>query len=261
MFSLVAVSAELAEQLVAIDEDGEDAVHQARVRVRRLRSVLRVYRAAFESHAALGMRLRLEALGDRLGAVRDLEVKADTLEDLLEADDEPELVDAVSAEAAATRSAHEEALGSLLRYLHGPVVRALLADLQMFAAAPPLSAKGRKDPARVTTRGLAKAVEKVHRLRGDSLEERHATRKAARKVRYAADAVADELGRSAVRLAAAAKAVQDALGDNRDDLLLAHELREQGHIGLAMRCERRAADALDGIAGKLAAIAFEGADA
>ncbi|MEY9854382.1 CHAD domain-containing protein [Leifsonia sp. EB41] len=260
MFSLVAVSAELAEQLVAIDEDGEDAVHQARIRVRRLRSVLRVYRAAFESHAALGMRLRLEALGDRLGAVRDLEVKATTLEDLLEADDEPELVDAVSAQAAETRAAHGEALAALLRFLHGPKVRALLADLQMFAAEPPLSAKGRKDPSRVTERGLEKSVAKVHLPRGDSLEERHATRKAARKVRYAAEAVADELGRSAVRLAAAAKAVQDALGDNRDDLLLAHELREQGHVGLAMRCERRAADALDGIDGKLAAIVFEGAD-
>jgi CHAD domain-containing protein len=99
-------------------------------------------------------------------------------------------------------------------------------------------------------------VAKVHRERGDSLEERHATRKAARKVRYAADAVADDLGREAVRLSSSAKAVQDALGDNRDDLLLAHELREHGHVGLAMRCERHAAESLDGLDAKLAAIAF-----
>lgn len=260
MFSLVAVSAELAEQLVAIETDGEDAVHQARIRVRRLRSILRVYRSAFETDAALGMRTRLKTLGDRLGTVRDLEVKAATLEDLLEVDDPPEVVDAVTAAAAETRAEHEAALASLLRYLHGATERALLADLQMFAAEPPLSRKGRQHPGRVTTRSLAKAVAKVHRLRGDSLEERHATRKAARKVRYAADAVADDLGREAVRLSSAAKAVQDALGDNRDDLLLAHELREVGHIGLAMRCERRAAEALDGLDRKLAAIAFEGAD-
>ena len=261
MFSLVAVSAELAEQLVAIETDGEDAVHQARIRVRRLRSILRVYRAAFAADTALDMRTRLKTLGDRLGTVRDLEVKAATLEDLLEADDPPEVVDAVTSEAEATRAEHAAALESLLTYLHGSTVRALLADLQMFAAEPPLSRKGREHPARVTTRGLQKAVERVHRERGDSLEERHATRKAARKVRYAADAAADDLGREAVRLSSAAKAVQDALGDNRDDLLLAHELRERGHIGLAMRCERRAAEALDGLDGKLAAIAFEGANA
>ena len=254
MFSLVAVSAELAEQLVAIENDGEDAVHQARTRVRRLRSILQVYRAAFDRDAEVRLRSRLKALGDRLGAVRDLEVKADSLENLLEADDEIAVVDVVSAEVAETRAAHARELASLIRHLNGRTVRVLLADLQMFAAAPPLSAKGRTRPDRVTSRGLEKAVRKVHLPRGDSLEDRHATRKAARKVRYAAEAVVDELGRPAVRLAAAAKAAQDALGDNRDDLLLAHQLREHGHIGLAMRCERRAAEALDGLDGKLAAI-------
>lgn len=254
MFSLVAVSAELAEQLVAIESDGEDAVHQARIRVRRLRSILQVYRAAFDRDAEVRLRSRLKALGDRLGAVRDLEVKADALEDLLEADDEIEVVDVVSAEVAETRASHERELASLIRYLRGRTVRVLLADLQLFAAEPPLSVKGRTRPQRVTGRGLEKVVRKVHLPRGDSLEDRHATRKAARKVRYAAEAVADDLGRPAVRLAAAAKVAQDALGDNRDDLLLAHQLRERGHIGLAMRCERRAANALVGLDEKLAAI-------
>ncbi|MBO1740514.1 CHAD domain-containing protein [Leifsonia sp. TF02-11] len=254
MFSLVAVSAELAEQLVAIESDGEDAVHQARIRVRRLRSVLQVYRAAFDRDAEVRLRSRLKSLGDRLGAVRDLEVKADALEDLLEADDEIAVVDVVSAEVAETRAAHERELASLIQHLRGRTVRVLLADLQMFAAEPPLSAKGRSGSDRVRSRGLQKAIRKVHLPRGDSLEDRHETRKAARKVRYAAEAVADELGRPAVRLAAAAKAAQDALGDNRDDLLLAHQLREHGHIGLARRCERRAAEALDGLDEKLAAI-------
>lgn len=254
MFSLVAVSAELAEQLVAIENDGEDAVHQARIRVRRLRSILRVYRSAFDPDAVALLRERLSSLGDRLGAVRDLEVKADALEDLLEADDPVEVIDVVSAEISITREAHRNALASLLRYLRGAVVRALLADLQMFAAAPPLSAKGRKHPGRLIETSLEAAVTKVHREHGESLEDRHAIRKAARQVRYAADAVADQLDRPVAHLATAAKAVQDALGDNRDGLLLAHQLRDHGQIGLAMRCERRAAEALDGLDGKLAAI-------
>lgn len=254
MFSLVAVSAELAEQLVAIDNDGEDAVHQARTRVRRLRSILRVYRKAFDREQSDRLRSRLTSLGDRLGSVRDLEVRALALEDLLEADDEVELVDAVSAEAAQTWAAHADALASLLRYLHGRSVAHLLADLQLFAADPPLSTDGRDHPARVTRRALTTAVEKVHRPRPDTLEGRHETRKAARKVRYAAEAVADDLGRDAVRLAAAAEAVQDALGADRDGLLLARHLRERGLVGLAMRCERRAALALEGIDEKLAIV-------
>jgi CHAD domain-containing protein len=256
MFSLVVVSAELAEHLVAIENEGDDAVHQARTRVRRLRSVLRVYRTAFDREDADRLRARLSSLGARLGTVRDLEVKATALEDLLEADDEPGLVDAVSAEVASIWSAHADAQASLLRYLHGRPLARLLADLQLFAADPPLSTDGRAHPGRITTRALSKAVEKVHATRPDTLEGRHATRKAARKVRYAAEAVADDLGRDAVRLAAAAAAVQDALGDDRDSALLALHLRERGFIGLAMRCERHATEALDGLDRKLAAVAL-----
>jgi hypothetical protein len=64
MYSLVAVSAELAEQLVAIELGGDDSVHQSRTRVRRLRSILGVYRKAFDPEPNQLMRGRLSHLSD-----------------------------------------------------------------------------------------------------------------------------------------------------------------------------------------------------
>ena len=254
MFSLVAVSAELAEQLVAIESGGEDAVHQARTRVRRLRSVLSVYRKAFDAEETGRLRARLKALGTRLGEVRDREVRAGALDGLLRADDDPALIDGVETLAAGARADHEGELSTLLEHLRGRSHRRLLADLQAFVADPPLTSNGRKHPRKITRHGLAKAVQRVHAARGDTLDERHATRKAARRLRYAAEAVTDDLGRDAVRLAAAAEAVQDALGAHRDDTLLAAFLREHGLDAAAVRCERRAREALDGLDDKLAAI-------
>src|SRR6478752_9532132 len=114
MFFLVAVSAELAEQLAAIETAGEDAVHQARTRVRRLRSVLAVYKKAFEPQEARRLRERLKTLGDRLGAVRDREVRANALDDLLRTDDDPALIDGVERLAAEVRADHDRELAALL---------------------------------------------------------------------------------------------------------------------------------------------------
>ncbi|MFF2051496.1 CHAD domain-containing protein [Leifsonia sp. NPDC058194] len=256
MFSLVAVSAELAEQLVAIESGGEDAVHQARTRVRRLRSILGVYKRAFEPEETRRLRARLQALGARLGEVRDREVRASALDGVLLADDDPALIDGVEALAAEARAEHARELVALLEHLRGRAHRRLLADLQVFVADPPLTRAGRSHPRRITTHGLAKAVDRVRAPRSDSLEDRHTTRKAARRLRYAAEAVADDLGRDAVRLAAAAEAVQDALGTHRDAVLLAVYLRERGLGEAAIRCEDRAQDAVEGLEAKLAAIDF-----
>ncbi|TDQ03488.1 MULTISPECIES: CHAD domain-containing protein [unclassified Leifsonia] len=266
MYALVGVSAELAEQLVAIETGGEDAVHQARTRVRRLRSILSVYRSAFDREQQRAMRARLKRLGERLGRVRDAEVRARDLDGLLGAESTPELVDAVEALAAEAGAEHDRALEGLLEHLHGRAHRTLLADLQAFAADPPLAKPGRKHPRRVVRKGLAKAARRVRKRSGQTLEQRHETRKAARRLRYAAEAVVDDLGREAVRIAAAAEAVQDALGDHRDLVLLARHLRDKadeqqlsasavaGIALLAAECDVRAEELLAGLDDKLAAI-------
>jgi len=92
-----------------------------------------------------------------------------------------------------------------------------------------------------------------------TLEDRHEVRKAARRLRYAAEAAdADrgvDLGDRGTELAAvasAAEAVQDALGDNRDLILLAAHLRDgasetprsaSAAAGIARLAAQREADA------------------
>ena len=260
MYALVGLSAELAEQLVAIETGGDDAVHQARTRVRRVRSILSVYRRAFDREEDRRLRARLKTLGHRLGSVRDLEVRAADLAELAEAQDESRAAEAVAAQAAQAREQHDRALDNLLRLLRSRGHRELLADLQRFAAAPPLSDAGRQHPGKVARKGLKKAVRRVERSEGDTLEQRHMTRKAARRLRYAAEAVGDDLGDRAVRLASAAEMVQDALGDHRDGVLLARHLREGAPDGtldaVAASVEERARAALDGLDEALAAIAW-----
>ncbi|WP_431220975.1 CHAD domain-containing protein [Leifsonia xyli] len=253
MYALVRVSAELAVQLVAIETGGEDAVHQARTRVRRLRSILAVYRPAFDRDAAAAMRARLRRLGHRLGDVRDLEVRARDLGGLALEAGEGEagggpVAEAVGALAAQAAERHDRALDALLRTLRSRGNRELLADLQQFAAAPPLSEAGAAHPAKVARKRLKKAVRKVVRSEGEALEQRHEARKAARRLRYAAEAVEDDLGNRALRLATAAETLQDTLGDHRDLVLLARHLRDNDPGGvldeLAASCEARAQERL-----------------
>ena len=284
MYTLVGVSAELAEQLVAIEANGEDAVHQARTRVRRLRGILSVYTKAFDREADRRMRARLKRLGTRLGEVRDLEVRIEALEGAIafvtnvpsdgsqghirdeSVDVDAGVVDAVASLAAQARERYDRASDDLLRLLRSRGHRELMADLQRFAADPPLAGAGRSHPHRVTWTGLKKAAKRVRRSVGTTLEERHETRKAARRLRYAAEAVIDDLGREAIRIAAAAEAVHHALGDHRDFVLLARHLREtasdaeitagvaRGLIGLAEEYEGRAEEQLAGLDEKLGAI-------
>jgi len=260
MYALVGIAAELAEQLVAIETGGEDAVHQARTRVRRVRSILSVYHSAFDRDAERRMRARLKGLGHRLGDVRDREVRARDLAALAEEQTRPEAATTVGALAARAAEQHERASDDLLRLLRSRGHRELLADLQQFVAAPPLSEAGADDPLKVAKKGLKKAIRRVQRTEGVTLEQRHGTRKAARRLRYAADAVTEDFGHRAERVASAAETVQDALGDHRDLLLLARHLREAAPDGaldaLAAECERRAEEALAGVDDALASIVW-----
>ena len=213
------------------------------------------------------MRDRLRELGSALGETRDLEVRADDLENLLAAQTAPDVVDAVLGFSQDARDAYDASLASLLGHLRSRAHRTLLADLQLFAAQPPLRGRGRKHPERVATAGLAKARRRVSHASGDTLEQLHELRKAARRLRYAAEAMSDTFGRKAVRTAATAEAVQDALGDHRDLVLLGRHLRARasetelsasataGVARLAADCDTEAAVRLEHLPALVAAVA------
>src|SRR3954462_15421217 len=76
---------EVQETTPAALADEPDGVHQHRVRVRRLRSVLAGFRDVLDAPAVEGVRLRYREWGGELGVVRDIEVRGDVAEEELAA--------------------------------------------------------------------------------------------------------------------------------------------------------------------------------
>ncbi|MFE6967393.1 CHAD domain-containing protein [Agromyces sp. NPDC057679] len=171
-----------------VRRNADEAVHRARTLTRRLRAFLPLVPGRDAEKAARG----LERYGDVLGAVRDLEVRQRLLQRLLaefgddgRSDAAPRrLVKAVKRER---RRAHRD----VVDYLDGPRYRKLVVRLEAVCGA---------------VDGL------------DEWEVRHEIRKHARALRYLAEALGDE------QAAAVGAALQDAVGDQRDHLLLARWL-------------------------------------
>lgn len=203
-------------RLVLRDED--DSVHQMRVTVRRLRSVLATYRPLLDAERTEQLRAELKWLGALLGDVRDAEVLRKRLRPWAASHGPgPTGVDALRA-ALAERQAQGRA--RLLPELDGDRYRALIAAL---AGGPPWSGgiprkKALRKRLRRNWRRLAAAADTAAHT--DDAEERrrqlHEVRKKAKRVRYAAESLGAVFGTDAERLADAARSVQSTLGDLND---------------------------------------------
>lgn len=207
-----------------------EALHDVRVAVRRLRSILRATDRAFAG--AAGLEARLQELGQSLSAARDREVLSAGLRRYA-ATSVPGVLDPASDAAArelrGARSAAVEALAST-------TFTALVGDLRAFAEDPP--PRGEKVTADdILRRDLRRVRRRVNRADEDGIgaEERetrlHDVRKAAKRLRY--DLTAFPAGDHAAELRAAAERIQDALGDRRDAYALAElfEGEERGASG------------------------------
>jgi CHAD domain-containing protein len=209
--------------------DGDTAVHQMRVGVRRLRTDLRTFRPLLDPSWANGLRAELAWLADALGAARDAEVLRAHLRRTAAADPLAALDDAALARLDADLAArHEEALNSLDKALRGERYQVLLDHLVAAAAAPRLLASRAGAPAReILPRLVAKpwrqlaygsdgvsGAGELDPLAPD--EEWHEVRIRAKRARYATEAVADVLGGTAAELAKAVADVQGLLGDHQD---------------------------------------------
>jgi len=208
------------DELLAAHADG--AVHDTRVAVRRVRSALRTF-----SRLAPGPRRQqvddgLRAWGRLLGGVRDLEV----LRALLDEVAEPALRQALAADLdRRTGEAWAAVHAALLSEEH----RTLLDELDTLVLTPP---RRRVHPRRRARRAAEKAAERL--AAADDEDTLHRARKAAKRARYAAEAVGlDGSGH---------EAVQDALGDHRDAVSAAAFLRD---CGLPAAATARARAALE----------------
>ena len=204
---------------VRVGEDPE-AVHQARVATRRLRSTLRTFSSLLEPDWTDRLRDELKWLADLLGAVRDTDVLLGRFQEHLAA------LPAADAKLGSRLLAglveqRDAARTRLLAGMDEPRYATLLDDLVAAAAAPALLPGADRPAAEVMPPLVAKPwkrLRKAVKQAGDdpSDDELHQIRIRAKRARYAAEAVEPVIGKPAERFADAAADLQDILGDHHD---------------------------------------------
>jgi CHAD domain-containing protein len=202
----------------------DDSVHQLRVAARRLRSGLRVFRPLLDQPWADQLRTELRWAASELGEFRDTEVLLERLVPGRPQAAEPGrdwLRRQLTARLAGARDQVQELLGSE-RYID-------LHERLVAAASTPVTTELAERPAGevlppLVAQAWGKFAGKVEQLLTDEAvtllgapdEQWHAARIAAKRVRYAADAVAPVLGAEAARFAKDMSKVTDVLGEHQD---------------------------------------------
>jgi CHAD domain-containing protein len=214
---------------VRIGEDPE-AVHQARVATRRLRSTLRTFSSLLEPEWTDRLRDELKWLADLLGAVRDTDVLLGRFQEHLAA------LPAADAKIgprllAGLVSERDSARRRLLAGMAKDRYATLLDDLVAAAAAPLLLPGADRPAAEVMPALVAKPWRKLRKAvkqAGDDPtdDELHQIRIRAKRARYAAEAVEPVIGRPAERFADATADLQEVLGDHHDAVVGEDWLRQ-----------------------------------
>jgi len=212
-----------------IGRDPEE-LHQFRVAIRRLRSLLKGAPAADENGE---LRAELKWLGSLTGPVRDIDVLLLRLEEDAE-DFAPDDQRAARALVAALRADRGRRRGQLNRALGSKRYTELLGAVA--ALATPGDAADEEEPetapkagaVRKPYRKLAKAVDKL----GDDPpdDELHALRIRGKRLRYAAEtarhAAGNKQDKKLAALVKACKKFQNVLGDHQDAVVAAARVRE-----------------------------------
>ena len=204
-------------------DDPED-LHQLRVATRRTRAFLRAARPVLAPEWAGTLRDELRWLGGVAGPVRDLDVLLEHLQaDVAELDERDRkglsgLFTRLEEERAADRELLVEALRSDRYY-------GLLDRLEDAAEAPRVVDDGHSLQslwAREWKR-LRRAARTVSDDAAD--EELHALRIRVKRARYAAELAEPAMGKHARSFVAAAKVLQDVLGDHQDAVVAEARIR------------------------------------
>ena len=231
-----------------------EAVHQARVAVRRLRSDLRTFSPFVERDWANNLRGELRWLGAELGIVRDLEVMRDRLRDHARSlpPAECETARRVVRRLDADR---EGARRDLLAMLGESRYAKLRHSLDLASSRPQVNDRARED-ARAALAPVVRERWKKLRRAVDELGEHppdealHAVRILAKRCRYAAEAAVPAFGKSASRFADGIATVQDVLGEHQDAVVAIAWLTKTAHectpaeayaVGMLAQVERDAA--------------------
>lgn len=227
-----AVAEQVAELLVwdrAVRADAHDAVHQMRVTIRKIRSLLADTQGAAESTGIGWIQDELRELANVLGVARDAEVLAERYQQALDKLP-PELVRGRIRErlVEGARRRYQTGLRRSLIAMRSQRYFRLLDALDAWVAEIPAPAPG-DEPAPVTleaayqkVRKAAKAAAAVEPGAEAELDlALHRIRKRAKRLRYTAAAT------GALRVSEQAKVIQTLLGDHQDSVVSREHLGHQ----------------------------------
>jgi CHAD domain-containing protein len=204
------------------------SVHQARVATRRLRSDLRTFGVLFEPGSGDDLREELAWMGELLGRVRNVDVMVARLDLGLGGQASPHPANAEFVERISRERGRAQL--QLLAALDSGRWATLLRSLMSLATDPPLATVA-DAPADaflplIASQPWHRLRRAVARLNGDAADdELHQVRIAAKRARYAAEAVVTVVGRPAERFAVAVAELQTALGEYNDAVASADWLR------------------------------------
>jgi CHAD domain-containing protein len=206
-----------------VGEDSE-AVHDMRVAARRVRAAWRVFGSAYERPVVRRHVAELRMLGDRLGAVRDVDVQLAILAAHRERRSKREraaLLPLVEAWTADRRERH----ASLIAHLSSPWFGVLVSDHEAFIASDNQVVRGTGAHRRATVRTRTPAVswdayEVVWGFEAALADADAATlhdlRIATKWLRYTLEFVREPIEPAATELIRRAVVLQDHLGDIHD---------------------------------------------
>ncbi|GAB2688927.1 hypothetical protein GCM10027194_23870 [Thalassiella azotivora] len=218
---------------VRLDADG--GVHAMRVATRRLRSALRSFRPLLDRSVTDPLRDELTWLAGELGRARDAEVMGARLRTAAEADEETVATDPLDAVDAELGRAYRDAHDALLEHLDGDRYHALLAALRDLVAGPPFTERAARPARKALPRRVRRDWVRLRDVMAGAADvpagdERdavlHEARKAAKRARYAAEAVAPAFGEPASHFAAAIEDLQEVLGEHQDSVVARQHLHE-----------------------------------
>jgi CHAD domain-containing protein len=207
------------DPIVRIDPNDDEALHDLRVAIRRMRAILRATRELFDPDWVSSLRAELKWLGGELAPARDLDVLIARLEhDTSSSADSAPILKALRAERRRADAKARKALEST-RYL------TLLDTLRRGVDAPPVR---RIDLPldRVAAREFQRLRRRVSALgKKPAPAALHRARIQAKRARYAAELAEPIAGKRARRFVAAAKDFQDAVGAHQDAVVAEERIR------------------------------------
>jgi len=221
-----------------VRRDLPDGVHQMRVALRRLRSALATFRPLLDRAVIEPLRGELGWVAGVLGEARDAEVMRDRLAAVITAQPAELVLGPVARRVDAEfDEIYRAAQARVLEALESPRYFAAVDDLDRVAAGPPWTARAYEHAGDVLAqrvrhdwKRLRDQVAAAEAASGSAqYEERlHEVRKAAKRVRYAAEVMTPIGGGSAKRFVKAMKRLQSVLGDHQDSVVVQPRLRELG---------------------------------